>query len=181
MSPIKRVLSALIAATGMALIPLTSNSQEYPGCFMRNESGRLIDLNHICVNSSPAGSDVVSGMFRVPIKRRQGGTPVVEVTFNGQQRFDMLFDTGATGTVITESMAKALKVKVEGSVMAQTAGGVVPNPIGRVASAQAGGVVVKDLTVAVNSHLDIGLLGQNFFGKHDITIKEDVIEFKIRR
>ncbi|MHC5830812.1 MAG: retroviral-like aspartic protease family protein, partial [Nostoc sp.] len=46
-------------------------------------------------------------VFTAPIKRRIGGTPIVEVTFNGQQKFEMIVDTGASGTVITQEMADA--------------------------------------------------------------------------
>ncbi|MEB3211436.1 MAG: hypothetical protein VKL39_08770, partial [Leptolyngbyaceae bacterium] len=42
------------------------------------------------------------GVFRAPIVRRAGGTPVVMVTFNGNQTFEMIVDTGASGTVITQ-------------------------------------------------------------------------------
>lgn len=177
----KRFLSTLIAAVGVAWTPLTSHSQEQPGCFMRHANGRQIDLTHLCVGNSPQKTAPAANGYSLPIKRREGGTPVVEVTFNGKKRFEMLFDTGATGTVITPTMAKALNVKIEGAVMAQTAGGNVSNPVGRVASAQAGNIVVKNLVVVINPHIPLGLLGQNFYGNHDVTIKEKVIEFKPRR
>ncbi|MGF1676550.1 MAG: hypothetical protein ACFCUV_23155, partial [Rivularia sp. (in: cyanobacteria)] len=37
-------------------------------------------------------------VFSSPIKRRVGGTPIIDVTFNGQQQFEMIVDTGASGT-----------------------------------------------------------------------------------
>ena len=177
----KRVLSALIAAAAATSIPLTSHSQERPGCFMRHASGIHLDLTHICVSNSPQQNPTAATNYNLPIKRREGGTPVVEVTFNGKQSFEMLFDTGATGTVITPAMAKALNVKEEGQVTAHTAGGKVSNSLGRVASAQAGSIVVKNLEVLINPHIPIGLLGQNFYGNRDVTIKEKVIELKPRR
>ena len=133
--------------------------------------------------STPSTKDSVSsaGTFRIPIKRREGGTPIIEVIFNGKQRFEMLFDTGATATVITPAMAKALNVKIQTAAIVGTAGGLVPSPIGRVSSAQAGELVVKDLVVMINPHVPYGLLGQNFYGQHDVTIKGDEIVVSVRR
>jgi aspartyl protease family protein len=36
------------------------------------------------------------------------------------------------------------------------------------------------MVVAISSSLPLGLLGQNFFGHYDVTIKQDVIEFRLR-
>jgi len=33
-------------------------------------------------------------VFQAPIKRRASGTPVINVTFNGTQQFEMIVDTG---------------------------------------------------------------------------------------
>ena len=152
---------------------------------MLNSAGEFISLAEICntASSSPTTQNSLSpsGTFRIPIKRREGGTPIVEVVFNGKQRFEMLFDTGATGTVITPAMEKALKVKIEAAAIVGTAGGLIPSPIGRVSSAQAGDLVVNDLAVMVNPHVPYGLLGQNFYGEHDVTIKEREIIVSLRR
>lgn len=153
---------------------------------MFDSAGQFVSLAEVCNPSSssltPTKNSVSpTGSFRIPIKRREGGTPIVEVVFNGNQRFEMLFDTGATGTVITPAMAKALKVKIETATMVGTAGGLVPSPIGRVSSAQAGELVIKDLVVMVNPHVPYGLLGQNFYGQHDVTIKEKEIIVSFRR
>ena len=153
---------------------------------MVNSRGQFVSLAEVCNSGSSSPTLTKNSVsradtFRIPIKRREGGTPVVEVIFNGKQRFEMLFDTGATGTVITPAMAKALKVKIETAAMVGTAGGLVPSPIGRVSSAQAGGLVVKDLAVMVNPHVPYGLLGQNFYGQHDVTIKGQEIVVSVRR
>jgi aspartyl protease family protein len=184
LNPMKRLLSSLMAAGGIALSSPIAKAQEYPGCFMVNNMGQFVNLAQVCNPNVPAPVQNTvrqSGTFSIPIKRREGGTPIVEVTFNGGQRFEMLFDTGATGTVITPAMAKALKVKIETSAMVGTAGGLVPSPVGRVASAQAGGLAVKNLAVMVNPHVPYGLLGQNFYGQYDVAIKEKEIELRVRR
>lgn len=120
--------------------------------------------------------------FRAPIKRRIGGTPIIDVTFNGKQRFEMIVDTGASGTVITQRMAKLLAVTTVGKAKANTASAQsVEFPIGYVDSIEAGGVKVKQVAVAIaGSQLQNGLLGHDFFGNYDITIKSNVVEFRPR-
>ncbi|MEL6162650.1 MAG: retropepsin-like aspartic protease [Cyanobacteria bacterium J06641_2] len=120
--------------------------------------------------------------FRAPIKRRIGGTPIIDVTFNGKQRFEMIVDTGASGTVITQRMARLLNVTTVGKAKANTASALgVEFPIGYVDSIEAGGVKIKKVPVAIaGSGLQNGLLGHDFFGNYDITIKSDVVEFRPR-
>lgn len=119
-------------------------------------------------------------VFTAPIKRRVGGTPMVEVTFNGGQRFEMIVDTGATGTVITQQMANALKIVAVGKAKANTASSrAVEFPVGFVESMEVGGVRVNKVPVAIaGAELEIGLLGHDFFGNYDVTIKRNVIEFR---
>ena len=121
-------------------------------------------------------------VFTMPIKRRVGGTPVIEVNFNGNRQFDMIVDTGASGTVITQNMAKSLGVETVGKAQANTASAKgVEFPIGYVDSIEAAGVQVKKLAVAIaGKELEVGLLGYDFFGDYDITIKRDVVELRPR-
>ena len=124
-----------------------------------------------------------SGVFQVAIKSRKGGTPVVDVTFNGNQQFEMIVDTGASGTVITQQMATALRVAPIGTATANTASDRnVEFFIGRVNSIAVGGAVVNNVPVAIapTTNLDIGLLGQDFFNNYDVTIKLNVVEFRTR-
>jgi predicted aspartyl protease len=115
-----------------------------------------------------------------PIKRRMGGTPIVEVTFNGQYKFDMIVDTGASGTVITQQMANALGIIPVGKAKANTASSKgVEFPVGYVDSMAVAGVRVNRVPVAIaGTELETGLLGHDFFGKYDITIKRNAIEFR---
>lgn len=119
-------------------------------------------------------------VFVAPIKRRIGGTPIVTVTFNGQQQFDMIVDTGASGTVITQQMANALRVVTVGKAKANTASSKgVEFAIGYVDSMAVGGVVVNRVPVAIaGAELETGLLGHDFFGNYDVTIKRNVVEFR---
>lgn len=119
-------------------------------------------------------------VFTAPIKRRLGGTPIVEVTFNGQQQFEMIVDTGASGTVITQEMANALGIVTVGRAKANTASSrAVEFPVGYVNSMAVGGVIVNKVPVAIaGADLETGLLGHDFFGNYDVTIKRNVVEFR---
>jgi predicted aspartyl protease len=125
-------------------------------------------------------SDTNPAFFSIPIKGRVGGTPIVEIMFNDNQKFDMLFDTGATHTLITWSMAAALKVPAIGMGSGRIAdGSVVLLPIALVKSQGIDGRFRVNVPVAVAPPaMPIGLLGQDFSNGYDITIKQDVIEFR---
>ncbi|WP_026104177.1 TIGR02281 family clan AA aspartic protease [Anabaena sp. PCC 7108] len=119
-------------------------------------------------------------VFTAPIKRRIGGTPIVEVTFNGRQRFEMIVDTGASGTVITQEIANALGVVPVGKAKANTVSSkAVEFSIGYLDSMEVGGVMVNKVPVAIaGAELETGLLGHDFFGNYDVTIKRNVVEFR---
>lgn len=119
-------------------------------------------------------------VFTAPIKRRAGGTPIVEVTFNGQRKFEMIVDTGASGTVITQDMADSLGIVPVGRAKANTASSrAVEFPVGYVESMALGGVTVNRVPVAIaGTELETGLLGHDFFGNYDVTIKRNVVEFR---
>lgn len=119
-------------------------------------------------------------VITVPIKRRMGGTPVIEVKFNGNEYFEMIVDTGASGTVITQKMADSLSIVPVGQAKANTASSkAVTFPIGYVNSMEVGEVKVNQIPVAIaGPGLETGLLGHDFFGDYDITIKRDVVQFR---
>ncbi len=122
-------------------------------------------------------------MFQAAIERRIGGTPVIYVTFNGDRKVEMIVDTGASGTVLTQATADALGLVPVAKAKANTASAkAVEFPIGYVNSIQVGGAVVKDVPVAIApaSVLETGLLGHDFFGNYDVTIRRDVVEFRPR-
>jgi len=119
-------------------------------------------------------------VYIAPIKRRIGGTPIIEVTFNGKQRFEMIVDTGASGTVITQQVANALGVVPVGKAKANTVNSKsVEFPIGYLDSIEVGGVIVNQIPVVIaGKELETGLLGHDFFGNYDVTIKRNTIEFR---
>ncbi|MBD1885949.1 retroviral-like aspartic protease family protein [Microcoleus sp. FACHB-45] len=185
------VVTTVISLSSSILVGTVANSsravaQESEGCFMRSSSGRTLNLSQSVCGFLPkeltptTSAAAKSGVFQAKIKRREANIPVIEVTFNGKQKFEMMVDSGASGTVITPAMAKALGVVLQGTVQAQTPNGVATFPLGRLTSMEAGGLAVNNVVVAVSPSLDIGLLGHDFFGNKDVTIKQDVIEFRSR-
>ena len=139
--------------------------------------------------ATPAGSvanaaaqPLAGGVFRVPIVRRAGGTPVISVTFNGSQPFDMILDTGASGTLVTSQMARTLNLAPAGQTRVNTASSRnVTLPLAYVNSMQVGGAIAQNVLVAVSGpELGIGLLGQDFFGQYDVTIRQNEVEFRAR-
>lgn len=171
----RQVLFILLAIAGIVSSTSVSHSQSDLPCYLEDSNGNVIDLGHLCGSGSGTPS-----VIQVPIKRRMSGIPVVDVQFNGNRRFEMLFDTGASGIAITPPMAQVLNVKPQGVVTTSTAGGQVEVPLGRVNSVAVGGIEVTNPEVTINQYLDIGLLGQGFFGIYDVTIKENVIELRYR-
>jgi len=177
------------------LICTAAIAQEFPGCFMIDEFGNKKDLTiSICrlfpeelpeQVSTSSTTTTTAGVYEIPIVRRtngEEGSPIVNVTFNDGQSYEMIFDTGATSTLITQEMADSLKVIPSGRATGQVADGrVVELGIGLVSSISAGGLEFKQFTVAIAPpEKKVGLLGQDFFGRYDMSIKEKVVELKVR-
>ncbi|GAP95622.1 retropepsin-like aspartic protease family protein [Leptolyngbya sp. NIES-2104] len=115
--------------------------------------------------------------IRVPIKYRKNRIPVIDVTFNGNQRFEMMVDTGASATMITEEMARRLGARVVGETQAMTAAGVTTVQIAIVQSIAIAGNTIREVPVSIGP-LDVGLLGHDFFGDCSISIDRDYVEFR---
>lgn len=115
---------------------------------------------------------------RLNIVARRSGIPVVSATMTGSRgsaSFDMLFDTGASGTLITAAMAEQIGVSIVGQARVTVADGRTVNvPLGRLEAIEVGGVTKNDLTVAIGG--DVALLGQDFYSQYRITIGPDAID-----
>lgn len=175
----------VVVALGMGLMiggEERAISQEVQGCFMVTSSGESIPLSGVCEGTSaPRSRRATPGMFQAQITRRLGGIPVIEVMFNDQHSFEMIVDTGASGTLITQEMAKRLQVEPVDSVTSVVAdGSKVTFDLGYVKSIAVNGAVVRDIPVAIAPRMAIGLLGHDFFGNYDVQIKQDVVEFRPR-
>ena len=175
----KLTTSILILFLGIWLYPGNLLAQEQNDCFMLDANGETLNLGDLCNDSAPTPSN--PDIFEIPIKRREANIAVIEVVFNNQHSFEMLLDTGASGTVVTAEMAEVLQIQVDGSTFVSTAGGVIQAGVGQVNSIAAGGVTIENVDVVIVPNLPIGLLGQDFFGNYDLVIKQDSIEFHVRK
>ena len=115
--------------------------------------------------------------FRIPIKYRKNRIPVIDVTFNGNQRFEMMVDTGASATMITQNMARELGARPIGETQAMTAAGTTTVQVAVVRSISVAGSTIREVPVSIGP-LDVGLLGHDFFGDCDISINRDYVEFR---
>lgn len=192
-------LTAVLAAALSPLLPRLSTAaiaQELDGCYMLSPAGRAIDLSKLCGNAagntpSPGGmlstftrtNPLPPGqVFQARILRREAGTPIIGVTFNGSQTFEMIVDTGASGTVVTQRMASVLRLVPVAKLKFDTASAKgIELPLGKIHSMEVNGATAQGLLVAIaGPELETGLLGHDFFGEYDITIKRDVVEFRVR-
>jgi predicted aspartyl protease len=132
----------------------------------------------------PTPTDSPEGdLFQAKIKRRDGGTPIIDVTFNDGYQFEMIVDTGASGTLITQEMADILEVTPVYQAKVDTASDTgVLIPVGYVDSIEVNGAIAEKVLVAIaKPQLEVGLLGHDFLSKYDVTVRQDVVEFRSRR
>jgi aspartyl protease family protein len=79
---------------------------------------------------------------------------------------DFLIDTGATGTAMSQAMARELGLQTVGRVQSNTAGGVVTGEVVRADVVLQGGVRVERLAITALAGLsDRPLLGMDVLGK----------------
>ncbi|MEM6433391.1 MAG: retropepsin-like aspartic protease [Cyanobacteria bacterium P01_D01_bin.115] len=133
----------------------------------------------VAASTAAAAADAPPGLVTsIPIVGQMGGTPVVPVTLTasqGTQQFEMLFDTGASGTLITPAMAQAVGVVVTGSATVTVADGRrVEIPIGYVDTLQVGELIIRDIWVGIGG--DVALLGQDVYGPYGLSIGSSKID-----
>jgi len=168
-------------------------------CFMITSQGRRINLDSLCGSSdrtenrsTPVGSQSssnasrakidINGTIKIPIKRRLKNIPIVDVTFNGDRVYEMMFDTGASHTLITAEMARSLNATPYNSAEFSIAdGSTVKFPVGEVKSIEISSLKIQVMPVAIAVKSDIGLLGNDFFGQFDIKIGRSEIELSPRK
>ena len=125
----------------------------------------------------PSPNPIATGSrYQATIKSYRNNIPIIDVMFNGAVSFEMMLDTGASNTMITESMSKILHVKPVRSVPAKTPSGEVEFQVGYVESIGIGDNLIQGLPVAIGTE---ALLGHDFFGDCNINIKRDenIVEF----
>ena len=191
----KKLVNLILWSIVFSSIGTIGQAQVNSGCFMLDAQGNPLDLGYLCQNSNSSNSKYEpkaanpqetettkqSGVHIVPIKSRRSGIPVIDVKFDDRYVFEMMLDTGASGVVITKEMADTLKVNHHETVRVSTPShNNVELSSGYVYSMQVGEINHKNTKVITAPTMDMGLLGQSFFGGYDLTIKSDVIEFRER-
>jgi hypothetical protein len=99
-----------------------------------------------------------------------GRSTIVAVTLNQTVTGNLMLDTGATHTVISQRLAGALSLRPAGRSAVQTVGGVVTVTMSRLRSLKVGQAEVSDLPIIVHDfsrdpRID-GLLGMDFLGRY---------------
>ena len=196
---VNTILSSAVITIGIFSLNWASDSpnaiaQDLSDCFMINSQGRRIDLSKLCGSDSnttkptaqpPRASEVRSepnGTIKIRIKRFRNKIPTVDVVFNGNQTYEMIFDTGASRTLITAEMARSLSVVPYNYADFNIADGSnVRFPIGEVKSIEIGSFKIQTMPVVIAAKADIGLLGNDFFGQFDIKIGRSEIELTPRK
>ncbi|MGF1514356.1 MAG: tetratricopeptide repeat protein [Elainellaceae cyanobacterium] len=141
-------------------------------------AARINKLKGVVQRQSDEKAAAEARTIRVPIKYRQGGTPVIDMLLNGQHAFEMVVDTGAGMTVITEYMARAIGLQRSGWCQAQVADGRWVNlESGWMRSLGVQSAIIHNVRVAVVPDSAAGLLGQDFFTAYDLRILDREIEF----
>ncbi len=154
-------------------VPSVTKANDPGLCFMTTSSGKTISLGEMCKVIQTTDT-----VFRIPIKRRQAKTAIIDVKFNGGQVFEMVFDTGANGILITQEMAKKSNIKPAGKSRFTIAdGSVVEFQTTTILSVSVGIVVVNNAQISIAPKAEIGLLGHGFFDNYDVKILQKQIEF----
>ncbi len=181
MQPFNSTWIGVILGLIFVTMPSVAKANDPDICFMVTSSGKKISLGEMCKVKQSAETVKQPTVLRIPIKRRAAKTPIIDVRFNGNQIFEMVFDTGASGILITQPMANVLKLKAGEKIKASIAdGSIIELQTGTIPSVSVGGLVVNNAKVAVAPKAQIGLLGQAFFDKYDIKIFDKYIELHQR-
>ena len=119
-------------------------------------------------------------IIRVPIKyfTSNRGSAVVEVVFNQQYTFDLIVDTGATNTTITQKMQRIMQLPTTGKQLCRVGDGrIVEFDVCQVnsLSVQKATVYHLDIDVATKERTSEGLLGQDFLRNYEVRILKQEI------
>lgn len=173
MQQIYKWLGITTAAVLICLEAANANARTQQS--LRTDS--LPNLNQLAqARRYPQGMLGSQDVIRARILERRGGIPIIGVTLNGDRTFPMLVDTGASITIITPAMARAIDFRPQGKEKIRIASGdVIEMPRGRLSSISVGNAQSNDITVLVGS---APLLGQNFFRDYNVTIAENFVVFR---
>jgi clan AA aspartic protease (TIGR02281 family) len=117
---------------------------------------------------------------------RPGGAVVVEAMLNRRLTVPMLLDTGADFTVLTQQVARDLRISSLEHLPKlpfKTAGGMVMFPIATLQSLRVGTAEARDVNVAIDTdgHMPMGLLGMTFLRHFKVTVDQQRGQVKFER
>jgi aspartyl protease family protein len=117
----------------------------------------------------------------IEIRRAPDGHYHWPGTINGRA-VDFLIDTGATSTAMSQKMAQQLELESLGTVLSNTAGGVVTGTVVRADLALQGGVQAQRMRVTALAALDDShpLLGMDVLGKLRWQQRDGVLTIDLR-
>ncbi len=145
------------------VVHFSDNEHNIPSEF-RDDATRIKGL----APSKPSNNPAFTGRASVPLIKK-GLMAVVEVRINSTTKANFILDTGASYTVISEHVAKELKIDLDKKhprIRLQTANGVIEVPLVTLDSIEVSGLRVDDLAAAVHDFSKdtniAGLLGLNF-------------------
>ncbi|MDG2991160.1 retroviral-like aspartic protease family protein [Candidatus Synechococcus calcipolaris G9] len=151
---------------------------------LRRYRQELIQLQQRPPNAQQRPTRPSAQVGTAPIIRRQNGIPVIRVLFNQRLASEMMVDTGASMTVITRPLARALGItpaNVVDNAVFNTANGQTVMPIVYVRSLDVAGLNQTMIPVAIaGPELSMGLLGQDFLQQFDLSLRQDHIQFHRR-
>ena len=111
------------------------------------------------------------GAIMVPVLL-VGRSAIVPVTLNQTQRGNLMLDTGATITVISQRLAALLALRPARRGAVQTVGGIISVAVAQLGSIRVGEAEVVDLPVLVHDFSRDprieGLLGMDFLGRYQV-------------
>ena len=142
---------------------------EPPDAVAQGAMQGLRDL--LAARAATTGSDAV-----VPLEASRG-VWIAHVVLNGRQAGRFLVDTGASVTLVSPALARALELRPAGdqTTQLQTVAGNTVGSTAVLASVRLGEIEARDVTVVIHDPgLDLdGILGNSFLGRFTITLDAD--------
>ncbi|HXV79466.1 MAG TPA: TIGR02281 family clan AA aspartic protease [Candidatus Binatia bacterium] len=165
------------------VVHFTDNLHNIPET-QRDKAGRI--KSNEPPRSQPPPAPVVPNKASIPFEK-QGQVVVIEAMLNKKTAAKFVVDTGASYTMISSAIAKALDIETEQNRQTapfQTANGIIQAPLVSLESISVGGMEIRNLTAAVHDVLSdsriAGLLGLNFLSnfRMDIDTQKGVLHLE---
>jgi len=117
------------------------------------------------------------GVREVVLQRNRYGHYVADAALNGRT-VEVLLDTGATVVSVPERLARALDLRRGPAIPVETANGTITTYATRIKRIQLGGIVVHDVTAAINPRSDDVLLGMSLLKQLEFTQRGDTLTLR---